>query len=799
MLQGARGWLLVGALSGAAGMGACSSRGALSPDDVRVDYGLLDSTPAAPLDFAGQVRPLLERRCVVCHGCYDAPCQLKLSSIAGIQRGGSKEVVYDGARITAADPTRLFIDALTTAEWRGKGFHAVISEGLQEPYDRLDGSLMYRMLRLKQRHPQPLTGWLDPSIDTSLGRKATCPTLDEFEDYARQHPAQGMPFGLPNLSSDEYETLVHWLAQGAPAPVEPPLDEAITAQIAEWETFLNGSTHKEKLVARYLYEHLFQGHLHFAGSEPRRFLELVRSKTAPGQPIVPIATRRPYGDAERPFFYRLRPVLDSIVAKSHVPYELSEARRQRLKQLFLDPDYPVAELPGYDPTSSANPFKTFAALPISSRYRFLLDDARFFIEGFIKGPVCRGQVALNVIEDRFWILFFDAGAPLATNTPYINQLADHLAQPNEMEDNLRLVTTYGRYLKLSNRYLEARRSVFRPTAPRALAQAMSLLWKGEGENPSAALTVFRHYDSASVSYGLVGDPPQTAWILDYPLLERIHYLLVAGFDVYGNVGHQLNTRLHMDVLRMEAENNFLALLPASVRKSIHHGWYTGIREGDVNDLDVWWMNIELVTGYQTPDPQRELYQHAAAWLGPLASPARERPCAGPDCDSDQRRQAIARTDAAFRRLGNMRGKIVQFLPDVAFVRVKLPENSDAAENDLAYTLISDKAYDNVSSMFAEHPPGEPRDASRDRQTVVPWLEGSYPEFFFVLDLVDVERFAEQYDTLQTRADYERFTERFGVRRSNPRFWEASDWFNAQALREQPERGGILDLNRYQNR
>ena len=161
--------------------------------------------------------------------------------------------------------------------------------------------------------------------------------------------------------------------------------------------------------------------------------------------------------------------------------------------------------------------------------------------------------------------------------------------------------------------------------------------------------------------------------------------------------------------------------------------------------------------------------------------------------------AIARADAALGRLGRMQGKIVQFLPDVAFVRVKLGEDESAEENDLAYTLLSDRAYDNVSSMFAEHKLGEPRDASRDRQTVVPWLEGSYPEFFFVLRLADVERFAEQYDSLQTRSDYERFTERFGVRRTNPHFWQASDWFNAQALREQPERGGILDLNRYQDR
>ena len=43
------------------------------------------------------------------------------------------------------------------------------------------------------------------------------------------------------------------------------------------------------------------------------------------------------------------------------------------------------------------------ALPVRSRYRFMLEEAQFTLMGFIKGPVCRGQVALDVIEDRFWI------------------------------------------------------------------------------------------------------------------------------------------------------------------------------------------------------------------------------------------------------------------------------------------------------------------------------------------------------------------------------------------------------------
>ncbi len=44
---------------------------------------------ASSVDYLDDVSPILERRCVVCHSCYNAACQLKLSSIEGIERGGS--------------------------------------------------------------------------------------------------------------------------------------------------------------------------------------------------------------------------------------------------------------------------------------------------------------------------------------------------------------------------------------------------------------------------------------------------------------------------------------------------------------------------------------------------------------------------------------------------------------------------------------------------------------------------------------------------------------------------------------
>ena len=48
---------------------------------------------------------------------------------------------------------------------------------------------------------------------------------------------------------------------------------------------------------------------------------------------------------------------------------------------------------------------------------------------------------------------------------------------------------------------------------------------------------------------------------------------MAGFDVYGNAGHQLESRLYMDFLRMEGEQNFLLFLPEDQRVALRDHWY----------------------------------------------------------------------------------------------------------------------------------------------------------------------------------------------------------------------------------
>jgi hypothetical protein len=365
---------------------------------------------AQPISYQKQVEPILERNCMACHACYDAPCQLKLTSADGILRGASKKAVYDGARRKDADPTRLFVDEATTQGWRERGFASVTEGGAS--------SLMARMLELGRSHMVRPDEPIDEKIRTGLSRKSECPKLTEMDDYAEDHPAEGMPLGVAPLPDADYATLQAWLEQGAPVDAQPLVATAEeTLHVRTWEEFLNGTSDRERLVARYLYEHLFLAHLHFADGKDRRFFELVRSKTPPGKAVDVLPTVRPTGDPGGPFYYRLRLRQGTIVHKTHITYPLTPAKLARYQELFLSRPWKVTALPAYGEDAANNPFRTFEAIPADSRYRFMLDNALFFVRNFIRGPVCRGQIATDVIDDHFHAIFQNPDADLLRPAP----------------------------------------------------------------------------------------------------------------------------------------------------------------------------------------------------------------------------------------------------------------------------------------------------------------------------------------------------------------------------------------------
>jgi hypothetical protein len=253
-------------------------------------------------------------------------------------------------------------------------------------------------------------------------------------------------------------------------------------------------------------------------------------------------------------------------------YALGEARLRRLRELFLDSAWQPTREPGYGPEEAGNPFVAFDQIPARSRYEFLLDDALYFVTTFIRGPVCRGQVAVDVIQDRFWIFFADPDRDLSVVSPaFLEETKQLLRLPAEDQGRVVPGTRWLEYNRMQREYLSRRVELYDEIDPERRGPALDWIWNGGGRNPNAALSVLRNFDNATVVRGLVGALPKTAWVIDYPILERIYYNLVAGFDIYGNVAHQVATRLYMDHLRMQAENLFLMLLPAGARRSATRG------------------------------------------------------------------------------------------------------------------------------------------------------------------------------------------------------------------------------------
>lgn len=483
----------------------------------------------------------------------------------------------------------------------------------------------------------------------------------------------------------------------------------------------------------------------------------------------------------------------TILHKTHIVYRLDGGRMERLRQLFLADDWELASLPSYEVEVASNPFVSFAAIPAGARYRFLLDDSYFFIMTFIRGPVCRGQVAVDVIQDRFFVAFFSPEIdPSVTDPRYLEEAKELLALPAEEGSGFELGDLWLRHNEEQADYGRLRERFYDALDPKRLGPALDWIWDGDGHNPNAYLTVFRNFDNATVRQGFVGSVPKTAWLIDFPIFERIYYNLVAGFDVFGSVTHQASTRLYMDHLRMQAENNFLGFLPADVRKPIRDSWYQGAQRQVSYFLTDKIRSLKHGTRvrYRTKDPKRELVELILARAGELAGPPDTlNRCTAPPCDFPGASAAERATERSLQKLSKLVGTPVTPLPEVTVLRVR------AGRGSLLYALVHDKARANVAFMFGEK---DNRLPGQDRLTVVRGPFGSYPNFVFDVPESEVDAFVAALSGVTDAGSLSALVDRWGVRRSSPRFWSTTDWLHAEARRFDPERAGLYDLNRYDN-
>lgn len=736
------------------------------------------------INYTDKVQPIIENRCVVCHGCYDAPCQLKLSSPEGTDRGFSPENVY-ATRFSEIEPTRIFIDAKNTQGWRDKDkpFKPVLNERINNPIANLEGSVFYQMLTQKLAHPLPDAKHLPDSFDLSLTRSQTCPSIETYQHYKNKFPLGGMPYGLPAIEHSEFKTLEKWLMQGAIMAKAKPLPKSILQRIKYWEELLNQEDNKSQLIARYLYEHLFLGHIYFSeealkNSELPIYFRLVRSATPPGQAIDEIATRRPYEDPNvSKVYYRLRHDTSTVLTKTHMPYALNSERKERWKALFYTNAFKVTTPTSYHKINNA--FKVFAEIPSDARYKFMLDNAEFFIMGFIKGPSCRGQTALNLIQDKFWVFFTKPNILAAEEyDDFLLQQADNLELPSDFSvDNFASVS-WSKYSKREKSYIEAKKEALNSISDIKQLIGTNNLYV---ENENAGLTIFRNLDSGVVIKGLHGNLPKTAWIIDYPVFERIHYLLVAGFDIYSPVKHQLVTRLYMDFLRIESEMAFITFLPKEKRKAEIMSWYqdsTDDLEVYLSDTNVYFEQENSVV-FQSQNEKSELLNKLKI---------RQYNSLPTDKQSELQRNVEKSPLTALNNLPNL---AVQQLSQTSFILVV---NEDMV--DKSFTLLRHNSRKNVSTLLREKSTRQP---DLDSAEIFKGFIGSYPQTLFKILSGKENEFVNQFMLVSDEDSYQTLLSNFAVRRTDPDFWEVSDKIHTLHKKDNDIDYGLFDYNRLENR
>lgn len=751
--------------------------------------------------YQTQIQPILNNRCAVCHSCSGSPCQMNLTSYEGFLRGANKHNVYEQERLKSAEPTRLGQDALTLSDWRRKEFFTV--------YDPQKGITIF----------SDIVNMKNNSLATKLSTEdsKSCPsTPKEMTNYKILKPEAGMPYGLPALLPEELNKLNSWLSSGAQGPSWENLQKQKMpkgnqlAQIRQWEAFFNTNTKENKLVSRYIYEHLFLADLYFT-KRPFEYYKLIRSKTACEVKLTPIATRRPYGDPEGEFYYCFEKTNHSLANQVHIPYPLSEQKLERIKKLFFTPNFRVSVLPDYNENKSSNPFATFGQIPAKARYQFLLDDARYFVNTFIKGPVCSGKTALNSIDEQFYTFFINPESDFFVNdVNFESEMSQYFYLPATYSDgsdtkSVEIPKYYLDMVRERNRYrshLAVRYQKLRPGG-----YSLKDLWDGEGVNDNAVLTIMRHMDSASVNKGAVGDLSKTAYVIDYSLFERLVYNLVVGYDVYGDVGHQTLSRVYMDFIRMEAEENFLRFLPPEQRVTLREFWYRDSflldagkkmkKKYPQHNLDVGTQVIfNNANNAQAELIEQILFNYLKPKVRGPVDLINWKSFKTPDTaiqEGQTQRGHAVEVDKLLSEISSIKARELPFsafFHDVSFLQVRRNNGQH-----LAYSIIHHREHLNLSWLLLE---SRRRDIKLDSLSVAPGFIGSYPNYFYSVDERELPQFINHIKQINSKKDFAKLQKQWGIAQDNPHFWSYYDWFKLEAQKLNPIEAGIYNLLRYEN-
>lgn len=731
------------------------------------------------------VKPIFESRCIACHSCFNAPCQFNLQSFEGFLRGATSLNVYDGSRLESVEPTRMFVDAQTTHDWRQKGFFSVADE---------KENVLLEVLKIRRNRPQSNTTLVTDSMICPQNVKQT------KSWWGSSNPQLGMPFGFPPLTDHEYVSIEKWIQQGAKNKTSThSLDQTLRTQIKTWEDFFNRSSLPQKLVSRYLYEHLFLAHIYFP-EDSQKFFRLVRSKTRCRDGIQEIATRKPNDSPQTPtFFYCFKQDTQPVVYKTHMPLQFDAKRLQNWQRLFFQSTpWTVTQLPKYTADVAQNPFIAFADIPSQIKYKFLLDEAQYHVITFIKGPVCNGTSAVNSIQEQFFVFFINPSTDPMSDPQHERQAQKLLTLPGEFGSDVKIekIPELAKGLTdLRERYRRLRVAWYKQHKPAGLG--LNDIWDGEKTNNNAVLTVFRHNDNAVVVKGAVGNLPKTSFVLDYSLFERLVYNLVVNFDVFGNVGHQYLTRVYMDFIRMESEENFLLLVSPEQRQIYRQEWYRGALTEekmkhifpDVSAGEPTAMKFTKNYG-QKREAIEQLLSHFSDKVRGEGDSLNWR-----DLTPEKMKMAsLSREEMELRPLVSVPSVLpltfARYFPETAYLILR--ENGKIKE---VYSLIHNREFTNISWIVAED---LRRDDQQDTLTLLKGYWIPYPEKIFNFEVSQIKPFVDAILAIQNEEDASKVFKNYQASAADKNFWKVWDELHYHMKNRKETQGdsGALDLTRY---
>jgi hypothetical protein len=219
------------------------------------------------------------------------------------------------------------------------------------------------------------------------------------------------------------------------------------------------------------------------------------------------------------------------------------------------------------------------------------------------------------------------------------------------------------------------------------------------------------------------------------------------------------------------------------------------------------MNLEKMDYYQgplpsgirfaTPDPKREFVEHV------IASEINKETAITLDkinyMKSGEEYPGIPRNYEvpedylqAFRAISRPGTPFVALVNDtnanLAYLRIRMKSGKD-----FVATMVVNRWHKNVAFMLGEE---NRMDPLKDNIEFIPGMIGSYPNLFFDIHQDDIPDFINLINIFDKSETSIARLAKYGINRSDDRFWETYDWCQKRFDEDEPVRGGLLDLNRY---